>query len=266
MSRIFITGSTDGLGLAAARTLMAEGHEVILHARSAQRASSLSDLTARRAGIVVGDLGSAADTRAIAEQVRKIGRMDAVIHNAGIFREPGRGTTPEGHAKTLAVNTLAPYLLTALIERPDRLVYLSSGLHRGADGSLRDIDWVERRWESARAYSESKLYVTALAFAVARHWPHVLSNAVDPGWVPTKMGGPGAPDDLAVGHLTQTWLAVSEDSAAKVSGGYWHHRKRQQPAADALDPEFQDRLIARLAELTGLRLFQAAANPVRSGR
>lgn len=256
MSRIFITGSTDGLGLAAARTLIEEGHEVVLHARSVQRASVLSDLASRAAGIVVGDLSCATETRAVAEQVARLGRMNAVIHNAGIFREPGRGTTPEGHAKTLAVNTLAPYLLTALSEPPDRLIYLSSGMHRGADGSLRDIDWIERRWDPSRAYSESKLYITALALAVARHWPDVLSNAVDPGWVPTKMGGPGAPDDLAMGHLTQTWLAASKDSAAQVSGGYWHHRKQQMPAADALDPEFQDRLMGRLADLTGVRLFE----------
>jgi len=152
---------------------------------------------------------------------------------------------------------LAPYLLTAWIERPDRLIYLSSGMHRGADASLRDMDWVERRWDASRAYSESKLYVTALAFAVARQWPSVLSHAVDPGWVPTRMGGAGAPDDLTMGHLTQTWLAVSEDSAAKSSGGYWYHRERQKPAADALEPEFQDRLLARLAELTGIALFSA---------
>jgi NAD(P)-dependent dehydrogenase (short-subunit alcohol dehydrogenase family) len=255
MSRIFITGSTDGLGLAAARTLLAEGHRVVLHARSQARASALSDLAARSAGVVIGDLSSAAETRAIAGQLQKIGRMDAVIHNAGIYREPARAATPEGHARTLAVNTLAPYILTALIERPDRLIYLTSGMHRGADGSLRDIDWMERRWEPSRAYSESKLYVAALALAVARHWPQVLSNAVDPGWVPTKMGGPGAPDDLAQGHLTQTWLAVSDEPAARVSGGYWYHRKRQEPAPEVVDADFQERLIARLAGLTGVRLF-----------
>jgi NAD(P)-dependent dehydrogenase (short-subunit alcohol dehydrogenase family) len=254
MSRIFITGSTDGLGRAAARTLMSEGHEVVLHARSSKRASALTDLSPRSAGIVIGDLSSGVETRAIAEQVNKIGRMDAVIHNAGIYLESTRGRTPEGHAKVLAVNTLAPYILTALIERPRRLIYLSSGMHRGADASLRDIDWVERRWNASSAYSESKLYVTALAFAIARRWSDVLSNAVDPGWVPTKMGGPGAPDDLAMGHLTQTWLAVSNDAAATVSGAYWHHRKRQAPAAEVHDPEFQDRLTAKLTELTGISL------------
>jgi len=252
--RVFITGSTDGLGRDAAQTLINEGHQVVLHARSKQRASALSGLAPRAAGVVIGDLGSAAETRSIAEQVNKIGRMDAVIHNAGIYREPNRGPTPEGHAKVLAVNTLAPYMLTQLIERPDRLVYLSSSMHYSGEASLRDIDWAERRWDTNQAYSDSKLFITALAIALAKRWPKTLSNAVDPGWVPTKMGGAGAPDNLEEGHLTQTWLAVSDDAAAKSSGGYWHHRRQRKPAADALDAAFQDKLIAKLAELTGVRL------------
>jgi NAD(P)-dependent dehydrogenase (short-subunit alcohol dehydrogenase family) len=254
VARIFITGSADGLGRAAARTLMNQGHEDVLHARTRGRATALAELAADAAGIVVGDLSSAVETRALADQVNSIGRMDAVIHNAGIYLEPTRAATPEGHARTLAVNTLAPYLLTALIERPDRLICLSSGMHRGSNGSLHDIDWTERRWNPTQAYSESKLHVTALALALARHWPNVLSHAVDPGWVPTKMGGPGAPDDLQLGHLTQTWLATSNDPAAMVSGGYWHHRKRITTAPEALDAGFQDRLLNRLAELPGLGL------------
>ena len=146
-------------------------------------------------------------------------------------------------------------MLTALIERPRRLVYLSSGMHRSGASSLRDINWSERRWNSSQAYSDSKLYLTALALAVARRWPDVLSNAVDPGWVPTKMGGPGAPDDFEQGYLTQTWLAVSDNPAATVSGRYWHHRRPQTPAKEASNPPFQDQLSAKLAELTGVSLF-----------
>jgi NAD(P)-dependent dehydrogenase (short-subunit alcohol dehydrogenase family) len=255
MRRIFITGSTDGLGRAAAATLIGEGHQVVLHARSKERAAALKDLTPRAAGVVIGDLASFSETRGLSDQVNKIGRMDAVIHNAGIFRESGRGQTPEGHAKVLAVNVLAPYLLTGLIGRPDRLVYLSSSMHYGGEGPLTDIDWQKRPWDTFRAYSESKLYVTALAFAVARHWPEVLSNAVDPGWVPTKMGGAGAPDDLEQGHLTQTWLATSDEPGARSSGAYWHHREIRKPAAQSLDPRFQDELIDKLAALTGQTIF-----------
>lgn len=257
MAAIFITGSTDGLGRAAAQSLLDQGHRVVLHARSADRAAALGELTSRAAGLVVGDLRSAAETRGIADQVNAIGRMDAVIHNAGVYSRPSRGATPEGHAETLAINTLAPYMLTALIERPGRLVYLSSGLHRGGEGSLDDLDWTKRTWDAAKAYAESKLHAVALAFALARRWPKVLSNAVDPGWVRTKMGGAGAPVDIDTGQRTQTWLAVSEDSAALVSGRYWHHLEQQEPAREATDPKFQDQFIGQLSELTGVELPEA---------
>ena len=255
--RIFITGSTDGLGLAAAQALMDQGHAVVLHARTEARAASVARTLTRAFGLVIGDLSSAAETRALADSVNTIGPMDAVVHNAGVYAESTRATTVDGHAKTLAVNVLAPYVLTALIERPSRLIYLSSSMHRGADASLRDIDWVERRWDADGAYSESKLYLTALAFALARRWPAVLSNAVDPGWVPTKMGGPGAPDDLALGHATQAWLAVSDSDAASVSGRYWHHQQSEEPARPVREHAFQERLMARLAEMTGVDLAHA---------
>src|SRR6201985_233748 len=138
---------------------MAEGHDVVLHARTLQRAAAFSDLVPDAAGVVIGDLASATETRKLAEQVNDIGRMDAVIHNAGVFLEPSRSATAEGHARTLAVNSLAPYMLTALVDRPGRLIYLSSGLHHAGAGSLRDIDWTGRQWNALQAYSESKLQV-----------------------------------------------------------------------------------------------------------
>ena len=69
------------------------------------------------------------------------------------------------------------------------------------------------------------------------------------------MGGASAPDDFEEGYLTQTWLAVSDDPAATVSGRYWHHRRRQSPAQGVEDPVFQDQLSAKLAEMTGVPLF-----------
>jgi NAD(P)-dependent dehydrogenase (short-subunit alcohol dehydrogenase family) len=255
VSRIFLTGSTDGLGRAAAGVLMGEGHNAVLHARTRERAAALSDFAPDAAGVVIGDLSSAAETRDLADQVNGIGRMDAVIHNADVCLEPSRSATADGHAKSLAVNTLAPYLLTALIDHPARLIYLSSGLHHAGAGSLRDIDWTGRPWNAAKAYAESKLQVTALALTLARAWPDLLSNAVDPGWVPTKMGGAAATDNLEMGYLTQTWLAVSNDAAATVSGGYWYHRQRKAPAAQARDLAFQNQLMDRLAALTGIALF-----------
>ena len=210
MARVFITGSADGLGRAAAQTLLQDGHEVVVHARNPNRLAAVGDLLHRGAEAVVGDLSDLEETRGIAGQVNRLGPMDAVIHNAGVIS----GT------HVLPVNVVAPYLLTALIERPRRLIYLSSGMHRGGRPRLDGMDWSGQR--TTGSYSDSKLFVTTLALAIARNWPHVLSNAVDPGWVPTKMGGPGAPDDLRLGHLTQEWLATSDDPEARTSGGYWH--------------------------------------------
>jgi len=255
MARIFITGSTDGLGRAAAHTLMGEGHSVVLHARSRDRAAALVDNLPDAEDVVIGDLSSSTEVLSVAEQVNRIGRMDAIIQNAGIYLESRRGSTPNGHATTFAVNVLAPYLLTASIERPDRLIYISSGMHLDARGSLDDIDWSERQWSASQAYCESKLFLTTLGMTVARHWPDVLSNVVDPGWVPTKMGGAAATDDLEMGHLTQSWLATSQDPAAMVSGGYWHHLSRQSSARETLDPGFQDQLMAKLLTFTGTELF-----------
>jgi hypothetical protein len=82
----------------------------------------------------------------------------------------------------------------------------------------------------------------------------VFSNAVDPGWVPTKMGGPGAPDDLRLGHLTQEWLASSEDPEAHTASGYWYHQRRIEPHAAVHDRRFQDQLLDELARFTATRL------------
>src|SRR5215213_2584962 len=241
MARVFITGSADGLGRAAAQTLLDDGHEPVVHARNRDRLTAVRDLIDRGAAAVDGDLSDTEQTRAIAEQVNELGRMDAVIHNAGVYTGP----------HVVPVNVVAPYLLTALINRPQRLVYLSSGDHRRGRARLTGIDWSGR---TTRSYPDSKLFVTTLAAALARLWPDVLSNAVDPGWVPTRMGGPGAPDDLRLGHLTQEWLATSNDPHAKTSGGYWHHQRRIEPHPAVHDRRFQDSMLDDLGRFTGTRL------------
>jgi NAD(P)-dependent dehydrogenase (short-subunit alcohol dehydrogenase family) len=242
MARIFITGSADGLGRSAARTLLADGHQVIVHARSAERLAAVNDLIGRGASAVVGDLADLDQTRAVADQVNKLGRVDAVIHNAGIYS--GRHILP--------VNVVAPYLLTALINRPRRLVYLSSGSHYGGRADVASVDWSGQR--KTGSYSDSKLFVTTLAVAVARIWHDVSSNAVDPGWVPTKMGGPGAPDDLRLGHLTQEWLATSDQAEARSSGGYWFHQRLRIPHPAVRNTRFQGALLDALARFTNVPL------------
>ena len=243
MSRVFITGSADGLGRLAAQTLLGDGREVVVHVRKRDRLTAVRDLLDRGAAAVVGDLADMNSTRSVAEQVNDLGRMDAVIHNAGVYAGP----------QILPINVVAPYLLTALIDRPQRLVYLSSSEHRGGRPDLTRIDWTSRNGR----YPDSKLFVTALAAAVARLWPDALSNAVDPGWVPTRMGGAGAPDDLRLGHLTQEWLATSDEPEARTSGGYWHHQRRFEPHPAVNLVRFQDQLLDELATFTGAQLSHA---------
>jgi NAD(P)-dependent dehydrogenase (short-subunit alcohol dehydrogenase family) len=242
MARIFITGSADGLGRAAAQTLLGNGHEVIVHARSVERLAAVDGLIGRGASAVVGDLADLYQTRDLANQVNELGAVDAVIHNAGVLSGP----------QVMPVNVVAPYLLTALIHRARRLVYLSSGMHHGGRASLAGVDWSGQR--RTGSYSDSKLFVTALAVAVARIWPDVYSNAVDPGWVPTRMGGAGAPDDLRLGHLTQEWLATSDESEARSSGGYWFHQRLRTPHPAVRDTHFQESLLDALARSTAVPL------------
>src|ERR1700716_1043837 len=251
MSTVLITGSSDGLGLMAAQRLLADGHEVVLHARNGGRARDAQAVAPKAHGVVIGDVSSIEETRALADQANGLGPFDAVIHNVGVGDRERRIETVDGLEHIFAINALAPYLLTALIKQPKRQVYLSSGMHYGGRPDLSDLQWKRRRWNGSQAYSDSKLFDVMLAFAMARRWPAVKSNAVDPGWVATKMGGRGAPDDLDLGSETQAWLAVSQDSAAMVSGAYFYHKRRQDVHPAAGEVTIQDGLLAACEELTG---------------
>jgi NAD(P)-dependent dehydrogenase (short-subunit alcohol dehydrogenase family) len=255
MARVFITGSSDGLGLLAARLLIEQGHSVIAHARSEQRSEQTRTALPGADQVVIGDLSSIEQTRGLAGQVNALGGVDAVIYNAGVGPyERRRVETADGLSHVFEIDVLAPYILTALIARPRRMVYLTSGMHRGGDPALDDPQWEHRAWRGSQAYSDAKLFDLTLALAVARRWPDVRSNAVSPGWVPTKMGGAGAPDDLVQGVLTQAWLAVSDEPAALVSGGYFFHKQPQQPHPAARSPEAQDALTDYCARLSGIAL------------
>lgn len=236
MARIFITGSADGLGQLAARALIAEGHRIVLHARSETRGQQAMDQARGAEGVVIADLASIDETKALAAKVNDLGTFDAVIHNAGIYQDSAQ--------QILAVNTLAPYVLTCSINKPERLIYLSSGMHMQGHFSPESF--------SRPSYSDSKLHMLMLAKAVARRWPNVYSNAVDPGWVPTKMGGAGATDDLKKGYETQVWLAASNDAQARVSGNYFHYQQVTQHNPEADDVRSQDELLTLCEESTGV--------------
>jgi len=231
------------------------GHRVVLHARNAERGKQALAAVPGAEAVVLGDLATIAQTRTLAEQVNQLGRFDAVIHNAGMgYGERKRVATEDGLPEVFAVNTLAPYILTALIDRPQRLIYVSSGLHRSGDASLKDVIWEHSRWNGQQAYSDTKIHDVLLAFAVARRWKNVFSNALEPGWVPTKMGGPGAPESLEDGSRTQVWLSASNDLGAKVTGEYFYHMKTRSPAAAARDIGRQDKLIEACESYSGVKL------------
>ena len=234
--------------------LVQQGHQVVLHARNAARAEDARLALPQAEAVVEGDLDTIAGATAVAKRVNELDRFDAVIHNAAVGYRERHVLTTDGLPHVFAINTLATYILTALIERPKRLVYLSSGMHRHAEANLGDILWTKRRWDGSTAYAESKLHDAMLAFAVARRWPDVYSNSLEPGWVPTKMGGAGAPDDIEQAHLTQAWLACADDRKSQVTGKYFYHLKRMQPNPQAHDRALQDRLIAICAEISGVTL------------
>ncbi|WP_030678873.1 SDR family NAD(P)-dependent oxidoreductase [Streptomyces cellulosae] len=236
MALILVTGASSGLGRDTANALAGGGHDVVVHVRNPARLSGAED-TARWEGVVTGDLAVVDEIRDVARQAGGFGRFDAVIHNAGTMRSRDAST----------VNTVAPYLLTALMEKPARLVHLSSSMHRTGSTDL------GRLTAGTATYDDSKLWVTTLAFAFASRWEGTSSHAVDPGWVPTRMGGAGAPDDLTAGHRTQVWLATHH-AVTPSTGGYWYHRQTQTPHPAARDEKFQARLLQALESHTGVPL------------
>lgn len=238
MARILITGSADGLGQLAAQQLVSQGHEVVLHARNKDRALDAMEKTKGAAAVLVADLANIEETKKLAEQVNALGRFDAVIHNAGVYQRSPK--------EIFTVNTLAPYILTCLIQKPSRLIYLSSGMH------LQGRANIDRFASGNVSYSDSKLHVVMLAMAVASAWTDVCSNAVDPGWVPTKMGGQGAPDDLTKGYETQTWLAVSTDEKANVSGKYFYHKKEKRCNPEAENTEWREKFLLACEKISGV--------------
>lgn len=236
MAKIFITGSADGLGELAAKELVDQGHQVVLHGRNEKRAQDALDKVPGAEKVLNADLAELDEVQRLAADVNELGPFDVVIQNAAVYRDSGD--------LILKVNTLAPYVLTCLIEKPQRIVFMSSGSHLHGDPNPDILE------SGSISYGDSKLHMVLLAKAVARKWPDAFSNAVDPGWVPTKMGGSGAPGDLQKGYETQVWLAVSDD--AKVSGRYFYHKEEARYRKETDDSELQEQFLKKCEEITGV--------------
>lgn len=247
---VFVTGSTGGIGLATAEMLLEDGHRVIVHARNEERAAG----AVLDGPVVIGDLASLAETRAIAETVASFGPLDAVIHNAGVYDRAGRVDTEDGLERTFQVNLLAPYVLTALIPMPARLVYVASGMASSGRLDLDDLTWHRRSWSATSAYSDSKLGLLAMALGIARRYPQTVVTTISPGWVRTRMGGAGAPTDVRTGAATQVWLATSDNPDALRTGRYLQHmREIPFPPAATIEAD-QEGLLEACARLSGVSL------------
>ncbi|HIY92480.1 SDR family NAD(P)-dependent oxidoreductase [Companilactobacillus sp. HBUAS56275] len=238
MVKILITGSSTGLGALAAMDLLAQHNDVVLHARNQERAEAALKRNPMASGVLIGDLSKLSDIRSIAQQANQIDSFDVVIHNAGV--------NSSNSMLTSTVNIMAPYMLTGLMNRPKRLIYVSSGMHRGASLDIENL-------ESTVDYSGSKLALLMLMKYVSNRWTNTIVNAVDPGWVPTRMGGSAANDDLKQGYSSQVWLATGNDSQALKTGNYYYHKSLSRYDQRVDNQSLQRELIQKLETLTDVK-------------
>ena len=126
-------------------------------------------------------------------------------------------------------------------------------MHHSADANLDDLAWTRRHWSGAPAYAEEQAARRAAGLRCGTALADVLANALEPGWVPTRMGGAGAPDDMDQAHRTQAWLAVSDDPSAKTTGEYLHHLRRRAPNPQAREADLQGRLLAACERYSSVR-------------
>ncbi|WP_062137342.1 SDR family NAD(P)-dependent oxidoreductase [Demequina aestuarii] len=255
MSRIFITGSSQGIGAECARQLLALGHEVVVHARDDARAAAALDANPSVAAVLTGDLASIEQTTALAAAANEQGPYDVIIHNAGLGGDaPERVTTADGLERIYQVNVVAPYLLTALMPVAKRMIYLTSGLEADGHWNPYDLQGSTREWNGMQAYSDSKLHLSMLAFEIAALNPDCAVNVVDPGWIRTRMGGSEAWDPVELGAETQVWLADSDEPEATATGRYLKRREELEPNPAVRDAEARDALVYELIKATGVVL------------
>ena len=249
MTTICLTGSTDGIGLSAARTLLAEGHRVLVHARSEERGRPVVDALSGDVDLVTGDLAELAQVRGLADQLRAAGGVDVLAHNAGVWV---RGDTPrvtvDGFETTFAVNVLAPHLLTALLGDAvrSRLLWLGSGM--AGSGRPKPTALGGER-DPRQAYADSKAVDVALAVGWGRRRPDLASAAVDPGWVRTKLASSGAPGEVDAGGAGLAHCCTRADLSR---APYWKDGEPNPVPGRLRDQGLQDALLEQCDRLAGL--------------
>ncbi|KAJ7247995.1 hypothetical protein C8J57DRAFT_720098 [Mycena rebaudengoi] len=253
MPRFFITGSSDGLGLLTTQRLISLGHSVVLHARSPARADETRAKCPEAEAILVGDLSSLDEMRALAAEANKLGPYEAVLHNAGLYTGMERVPGKSGLPSLFTVNTLAPYMLTCLMNKPKRLLFVSSEMHYS--GRV-NVDGNEEKLLRS-SYSDTKLHSVMLAKVFARRWIDVASFSADPGWVPTKMGGRAAPGNIDHAVDTFVMAALGEGKATPAkTGAYLKDSSVHEPNAVAQDEGLQDSLVKELQKISGVEIAE----------
>lgn len=252
MARILITGSADGIGLRAAQRLISQGHKVVLHARSASRAADAAARAPGHESVLIGDLSSIDETKKVVAAANALGAFDAVILNAALYLGWERRAGKSGMPALFTVNTVAPYVFACCLEpTPKRILFVSSSMHRGGRPRLADLP--------NSNYSDSKLQAVMLAQAFARRWRGCQVNVADPGWVPTRMGGARAPDDIEDAVDEYVMLALGEGAAKGQTGMFWARSRVSEPVAAACDVATQERLLEELAKISGVPVPSASS-------
>ena len=255
MARVLITGSSTGIGQAAAISLARQGHEVVLHARNDQRAERALAAVPQAAGVVVADLASFQQTRDMVAQAERFGRYDTVVLNAGLGLKHAteRELTADGNELMFQVNTLSAYLVPVLLPRPGRLIFTSSSVAGGGVLHLDDPNFTHRPFDGWQAYQDTKLHLILLALGFGRRWSDVESLAFDPGWVSTQMTlRNGDKPPLTSEHAGERLAGLV--TAVEVPPDAYDTERPWRPGKDEKNPEAQDGLLALCARLTGVNL------------
>jgi NAD(P)-dependent dehydrogenase (short-subunit alcohol dehydrogenase family) len=270
---VLVTGSTDGIGKRTARDLAARGATVLLHGRDPDKGARVREEIARATGSERlhyhnADLASLDEVRGLAREVGK-GPLDVLINNAGIGTGPRgrerRQVSRDGYELRLAVNYLAPFLLTHLLlpalgrSAPARIVNVSSLGQEAVD--LDDL-MLERRYDGWTAYGRSKLALAMFTFELAGRLEGsgITVNALHPGsLLDTKMvreafGQPRG--DVQEGADAELYLATAPELEG-VTGRFFDRRREARVHRQAYDTEVRRQLYQRSAELTGLDIADA---------